>query len=56
MENMDLFKELEAVRERVGQERDKLEAILAEAQDILDTVDRAAEALDEAIAALSELA
>ncbi len=51
-----LIRKLEGIRIKVGRDRDRLRDILEEYQAVLDSCDRADEAMDEAIAALSEYA
>ena len=48
--------QLEERRVAVGVERDKLRALISEVEDLAETCERAHDALQEAIYALSELA
>jgi ABC-type transporter Mla subunit MlaD len=48
-------KQLEAIKRRIEKDRDDLRELINQAEDILDTTDRAADAMQEAADNLSEL-
>lgn len=56
MNERALVKQLERSRERIGKERDALRRLQEDVGALLDSTERAAEALDSAIDALSEYA
>lgn len=49
-------KDIEAMRDQIGKDRDKLRELIDEAEGLVDTCDRAYEAMETAADALSELA
>lgn len=56
MDYQKIVQHLEARRDAVGQERDKLQDLIDELEGLKETCERASDSLYDAIAALSELA
>lgn len=56
MTTKTIIKQLEKRLVAVGEERDKLRALIADVEDLAETCDHAHDALQEAVYALSELA
>jgi ABC-type transporter Mla subunit MlaD len=55
MTKKQFAKQLEAIKRRIEKDRDDLRELINQAEDILDTTDRAADAMQEAADNLSEL-
>jgi ABC-type transporter Mla subunit MlaD len=55
MTKKQFAKQLEAIKRRIEKDRDDLRELINQAEDILDTNDRAADAMQEAADNLSEL-